>query len=192
MKNLYKILLFLVLLLSMAVNVDALEQKTMIRDDQTYASASWTEKERSIVTDTSMSVTKKDDGTYISLSVYTYDQMTGYGSYKSGFMVTQDKVFKISNTLDSASLSEIEMEIYNGNTGEKEILTVKADWVGKGDIIGGISKDMSKFPGYISRTSFSNLYREATAIGSINNCDIGESYNAGLYKDKSTISTMEK
>ncbi|MHC1755331.1 MAG: hypothetical protein AB9861_07860 [Methanosarcina sp.] len=197
MRNLYRILITLVLLLSMAVNAVALEQKSMSRYSSECAEASWTEVSGNRTINTHLSLTKTDDGT----SVYFNSYISGpnYWSNKWGSTYTKDGVFKISKNLDSASLSEIEMEVYYYSydemgiyTSGTETLTLKADWTGVGETSESSSKYISKQNDYTSKSSESYLSRKATATGSINNFNLGTSSYAWLSSSTRTYMSMEK
>lgn len=197
MKNLYKILLTFVLLLSMAVNVEAFEQKSMTRQSYEYASASWTEVSGNRTIDTSLYLTETDDGTSVYMDIYTWGP--DYWSSKSGSISTKDDIFRMSKNLDSASLSEIEMEVYYWSRDETgtytsgtETLTVKADWVGVGEVSESSYKSVSKYDDYTSKSSESYFSREAVATGSVNNFDLGTSSYAWLSCSEYTYMSMEK
>ena len=199
MKQFYKILLALVLLLAMAVNAGAMEQKSITRQNSEYASANWVQNEGDIVTQTYLYVEKVNGNTYISLSIQTYNELTGYWSNKYGNMYTQDNVFSISKNFNSACLSEIEMEVYEnyyddmgGWTYNVETITVKADWNGKGEITEDRSKYVSKYGDSTSRTGAASVYRSATATGSINNYRLGEDPYATISSYNSVSKYMEK
>lgn len=197
MRNLYKILITLVLLLSMAVNAVALEQKSMSRYSSEYAEASWTEVSGNRTIDTHLSLTKTDDGTYVYFSTYTWGP--DYWSNKWGSAYTKDNVFKMSKNLDSASLSEIEVEVYYYSydemgtyTSGTETLKVKADWTGAGELSESSSKYASKRDDYTSKSSESYLSRKATATGSINDLNLEKSSYAWLSSSKYKSMSMEK
>ncbi|WP_440956833.1 hypothetical protein ACSAZK_08050 [Methanosarcina sp. Mfa9] len=197
MKRLYTIIFALMVLLSTAVSVEAFDQKSMTRQSSEYASASWTEVRGNTTVETSLSVSKTDDETRISVSVYT--QGPNYWSSMSGSTYTQDDVFKMSKNLNSASLSDIEIEVYCWSrdetgtyTNERKTVTVKADWVGTGEISDSTTKYFSKYDDYTSKRIESYCSREAEATGSINNIDLGTSSYAWLSSSEYTYTSMEK
>jgi hypothetical protein len=183
-------LLALVVLLSTAMSVQALESKTIKRHNGASAYANWDERNGDITTSKYLSVTETNDGTDIYLDVYTWGP--DYWSDKSGSMFTQDDVFKIDKKLNSASLSDVEIDVYDWNTGVTEALTVKADWIGKGDISGGSSTSSSKNGDYVWKSSDSSKYRDASVTGSINGLDLGASSYASLSNFKNAYMSMEK
>lgn len=190
MRKLYTMLFTLIVLLSTTMSVEALESKTIERHNGASAYADWTEINGNTTTYTYLSVTETDDGTDIYMSIYTSGP--DYWSGKSGYVFTKDDIFSIDKKLNSASLSEVEMNVHNWDTGETETLNVKADWTGEGDISKGSSTYSSKYNDYRFRSSDSSSYRNASATGSIDNCDLGESSYAGLSKFKSAYMSMEK
>ena len=199
MKKIYAFTFALMVLLTMAMSAEALQYKTISRSNGVAADASWTETDGDVTTDTYLSVTETNDGTDISLYIYTYDTMTGTLSDKSGYMYTQDDVFSMDKKLNSASLSDVQIDVnswYVDETGEymseTETMTVSADWTGTGDITKSSYKSMSKDGDYVWRSSDSSSYRSAIATGSINGNDLGPSNSATLIKFKQAYMYMEK
>ncbi len=190
MRKSYTVLLTLVVLLSTTMSVQALESKTIERHNGASAHARWFETNDNVTVYTYLSVTETDDGTdiHVSTSMHGPD----FWSDKSGYLFTKDNVFKINNGLNSASLSAVKIEVYNWYTGETETLTVKADWIGKGDISGDSSKYSSKNGDYMRKNSESSNSRDASAIGSINGYDLGASSYASLSNFKSAYMSMNK
>lgn len=190
MKKSYVLLFALVVLLSTAMSVQALESKTISRTNGASASASWNEINGDITTSKYLSVTETDDGTDIYLEIYTWGP--DYWSEKSGYLFTQDDVFSIDKKLNSASLSEVPIEVYDWDTGESETITVNTDWIGKGDLSRGSSSSISKSEDYVWKSSDSSKYRDSSVTGSINGLDLGTSSYASLSSFKSAYISMEK
>jgi hypothetical protein len=71
-------------------------------------------------------------------------------------------------------------------------LTIKADWIGQGDVSKGSSTYSSKSGDYVWKSSDSSASREASATGSINSMDLGASSYASLSNFKSAYMSMEK
>jgi len=107
-------------------------------------------------------------------------------------MFTQDDIFSIDKKLNSASLSDVPIEVYDGDTGVSETMTVNADWIGKGDISRGSSSYSSKSGDYVWKSSDSSKYRDASVTGSINGLDLGVNSYASLSNFKSAYMSMEK
>ncbi len=196
MKKLFISILTLTILLSITMGAEALESKSMYRQNGMSANAGWTETNGNEITYTDLYVTETEDGTDVYLSVWTVDTKKGSESYKSGCLFTEDDVFSIDRKLSSASLSEVEIEVYGEDMSESETFTVSADWTGKGDITKGSTRYVSKSGDYIWRSSDSSSYRDATATGSINTIDgvsdLGASSTASLNMFKSAYIDMNK
>jgi hypothetical protein len=193
MRKVFSITFGLIVLLSIAMGAQALESKTITRNNGLSASTDWIEMNGNMITDTYLSVIKTNDGTDISLDIYTWDSSTGnYLSEKSGYMFTKDDVFSIDKKLNSASLSKVDIEVYNWETGQTEIIPVKADWTGQGVVSTGSFRSTSKDGDYTFRSSDSSSYRGASVTGNINNCDLGVNPNGMLIKFKSASMTVEK
>jgi hypothetical protein len=190
MRKLYTALITLVVLLSTAMSVQALESKTISRTNGASASASWNEINGDITTSKYLSVTETDDGTDIYLEIYTWGP--DYWSEKSGYLFTQDDVFSIDKKLNSASLSEVPIEVYNWETGESETMTANADWIGKSDLSRGSSSSISRSGDYVWKSSDSSKYRDASVTGSMNGLDLETSSYASLSSFKSAYISMEK
>ena len=193
MRKVFSVTFALIVLLSMATSVHALESKTIERHNGASAHAGWTEVNGDVITDTYLDVTETDDGTDIYLGTYTWDSSNGnYLNDQSGYMFTNDDVFSIDKKLNSASLSEVEIEVYDWYTGESKTLTVKADWIGKGDISRGSSTYSSRDGDYVWKSSDSSTSREASTTGSINGLDFGVNSYASLSNFKNAYMNMEK
>ncbi len=193
MRKLYVLALALMVLLSMTLSVEALEQKTINRQSGMTAYADWTETTaEGQTTDTYLSVTESNDGTDIYISICTYDT-TGYYACESGYKFTTEDVFSMDKKLVSASLSGVDIEVYDWNTGAAETLkNVRAEWTGTGDVSTGSFKYTSKYGDYMMKSSSSSSYREAGATGSIDDIDLGVSAYGGMGKFKSADIYMEK
>jgi hypothetical protein len=190
MRKPYVILLALLVLLSTAMSVQALGSKTIERHNGASASASWDEINGDITTSKYLSVTESDYGTDIYLEIYTWGP--DYWSGKNGYFSTQDDVFSINKNLNSASLSDVQIDVCDWNTGVSETMTVNADWIGKGDVSRSSSKSISKSGNYVWKSSDSSKYRDASATGSINGMDLGISSYASLSNFKNAYISMTK
>jgi hypothetical protein len=171
-----------------------MESKTIQRDNGASASAWWSNTNGNLITDTYLSATKSDDGTDIYLDSYTWDTTTGYTvNDEHGYLFTTDDVFSIDKKLNSASLYEVPINVYNWYTGEMETVTVTADWIGTGEVQKGSSTYVSTSGDYRFKSASSSSYRTATATGSVNNNDLGQTdNNGGLSTFKSAYINMEK
>jgi hypothetical protein len=190
MRKPYVILFALLVLLSTVMSVQALESKTIERHNGASASADWSETNGDKTTTTYISVSESDYGTDIYLDIYTWGP--DFWSDKYGYMCTQDDVFSIDKKLNSASLSEVPIDVYDWDTGVSETITVKADWIGKGDISGGSSKSISKNGDYVWKSSDNSKYRDASATSSINGLDLGISSYASMSNFKNAYISMTK
>ena len=111
---------------------------------------------------------------------------------KSSYMFTKDDVFSIDKKLNSASLSNVDVEVYNWDTGKTEILSVTADWSGIGEVSTGSSSYVSTDGDYRFRSTSNSNYRGASATGSINNNDLGQSNYGSLNSFKNAYIDMIK
>ncbi len=199
MKKIYMLGLAFMVLFSVTMSVEALEQKTISRQNGIAAYADWIDTTTDdLTTDTFLSVTQSDDGTDIYMSICTYD-ITGNWSCKSGYMFTQDNVFSMDKKFNSASLNAVQIDLYQLNCDETGCwetpagtATIQATWTGMGDISKGSYKWMSKYSDYTAKGSSSSLSRAATAEGSLNDEDLGASSSAGLAKFKDVYMEMIK
>lgn len=191
MKKLYAVVFALMVLISVAMSAAALESKTIYRQNGLSAYASWSEMTTDGIADTYLNVAETDDGTDIYLSVCTSDSSGNY-SCKWGYKFTTDNVFEIDGKLNSASLSAVQVDLYDWYSYTPETTTIQAQWTGVGDTSKGSYKSISKYGDYISKYSDSSTYREATATGTRDGHDLGASAYAGLVKFKSVSMYMEK
>ena len=190
MKKIYMLALVFMVLFSMTMSVEALQQKTMNRQNGVSVYAEWIKNSSiDMMSDTFLSVTQSDVGTDIYLSICT---STFVGpSCKSG-MVTQDNVFSMDKKLDSASLKAVQIQLSEWNcddTGCWETpdgtATIEANWTGTGKVSQDSYKWTSKNGDYIAKGSSSSSSRTATAQGTLNNEKIGTSNFGGMAKFKS-------
>ncbi len=196
MRKISSVTVALIVLLSLTTSVQALESKTLQRDHGGSAWASWSKTDGTLITDTYLSASKSNYGTDIYLSTNTWDTTTGFTvDSKSGYLFTTDDVFTINNKLNSASLSEVPIDVYNWYnwyTPEIETLNVTADWVGTGEVQKGSSTYTSTNGDYRFKSTGNSNYRTATATGSVNNIDLGQNNGGSLYNFKSAFIEMEK
>ena len=193
MRKVFSVTFALIVLLCLATSVQALQSKTIQRDNGASASASWSKTNGDLITNNYLSVTKSNAGTDIYLDVYTWDSTNGnFVNEKSGYMFTKDNVFSIDKKLNSASLSNVDVEVYNWDTDKTEILPVMADWSGTGDVSTGSSSYASTDGDYRFRSTSSSSYRDASATGSINNNDLGQSNYGSLNSFKNAYIDMMK
>lgn len=184
MKKIYTIGFALVVMLSMIMSAAALEFKTITRQSGEAAVAGWSTPDGS--TFTGLQAVKTKDGTDIFVFISTPT------SFKFGSTSTQEDVFSINKKLTTATLSPVQLDLFDYNTGGVETITVQAQWTGKGDLIRNSFKFMSKSGEFVAKFSDSSTIREATATGSINDDDLGTSDFAELIAFKSASMQMIK
>ena len=192
MKKLFTGVFVLMVLLSLAISAEAFESKEIYRDEGMAAYASWYEYSDGVNTEKFIQATKSNDGTDIFVYIWTYDENTGDWSDKWGYMFTQEDVFEIDKKLESATLSPVDIELFDWNTGTVETITIAAQWTGEGDVMKSSFKHISKYDDFMSKYSDKSSFREATATGSINDEDLGTSDYGELIKFKSVSMYMEK
>lgn len=192
MKKLHAIVFALLLLLLTTISAAAMEYKTISRQNGGNAYADWSVTSGDEITYSYLGVTNSNAGSDIYFSQCTYDMVNDEYSCKYGNKFTQEEVFTINSKLVSASLSAVEVELYDESSSSFETVSIHAEWTGTGDIIKDSIKYTSKFEDYIFRSSSSTSYRSATVTGSINNEEFGTSEYAGLAKFKSAYIDMKK
>lgn len=191
MKKLYAVVFTLMVLLSVAMSAAALESKTINRQNGVAAYASWSESTANGSVDTYLNVAKTDDGTDIYVSVCTSDPILGY-SCKQGRMFTTENVFDMDGKLNSASLSAVQVDLYDWYYYTVQTATIQAQWTGVGDTTKGSYRTISKYGDYVSKYSDSSIFREATVTGTRDGQYLGTGTYAGLVKFKSVSMYMEK
>ncbi len=186
MKQIYRVVFALLVIFSVTMSVEALEEKTIYRQNGESAFAAWYEQTPDGSTDKSVNVMRTDDGTDIYVSICSSDA-NGFYTCKSGYTFTTDDVFTMDKKLGSATLSAISVDVYDWNSPVVETITIQADWTGIGDAVKGSFKTTSKSGDYVSKYSSSSIQREATATGSLNGDELGSSTYGGMvtFKDAS-------
>lgn len=198
MKKIYMLALVFMVLFSMTMSVEALQEKIIHRQDGIQAMADWTKTTGDLTTDTFLMVTKSNIGTDIWISICTYD-IIGSGSCKSGVTITQDNVFRMDKKLSSANLESVQIELFEWICDENSCTqtpagtaNIGATWTGTGEISTGSYKWMSRDGNYMAKGSSSSSSRMATAQGRLNNEDLGTSASGGMAKFKSVYMQMIK
>lgn len=198
MKKIYTLALVFMVLFSMTMSVEALQQKIINRQNGIQAMAEWTKTTGDLTTNTFLMVTKSDIGTDIWMYVCTYD-ITGSGSCKSGEIITQDNVFSMDKKLGSASLESVQIELSEWICDENSCTqtpagtaNIDATWTGTGKVSTGSYKWMSKDGNYMAKGSSSSSSRTATVQGTLNNEELGTSAFGGMAKFKSVDMQMIK
>lgn len=192
MKKIYMLALVFMVLFSMTMSVEALQQKIINRQNGESAYADWTKTTGDLTTDTFLWVAKSNVGTDILMYICTYD-ITGSGSCKSGGIITQDNVFGMDKKLGSASLESVQIDLFewicdeNGMCSQTPAGTanIGATWTGTGKVSMGSYKWMSRDGNYMAKGSSSSSSRTATALGTLNNEELGTSAFGGMAKFKS-------
>jgi hypothetical protein len=200
MKKLFTGMFVLIVLLSLTISAEAFDSKSIYRDKGTAAIADWNEYTDGVYTDKFINVMETDDGTEIYVGIWTFDENTGLGSDKWGYLFTQEDVFTIDKKLSSATLSPVVINLdvydYDSNTDTytytMETVTIEAQWTGEGDIIKSSSKYISKYDDFMWKFSDNTLSRKASATGSINKDDLGTSDYGELVKFNRVSMDMEK
>jgi inhibitor of cysteine peptidase len=179
MKKIYMLVLVFMVLFSITMSVEALEQKKAFRQNDISAYADWSATTSDLTTYTNLSVTQSGNGTDIRMKICTYYN-AGNWFCKSGDKLTQNNVFSMDKKFDFATLKSVQIEfnLYCNNLfctknlpdGIATKATVKATWTA----VGKISMDSNS--GLLSRM--------ATSEGIINNRKIGTSNFGGMAKFK--------
>lgn len=182
MKKLYTVAFVFMVLLSMTMSASALVSKTITRQNGNSAFASWSDGASS----TFLGVFENNDGTDIFVSICTP------GICKSGFTFTQQDVLNADRRLTTATLTPVQVVLFDFSTGTSETITIQAEWTGVGDLIKSSSHSISKFGDFMFKFSGSSTFREAEATGSVNGQDIGTSVFAEISTFKVATMTMQK
>ncbi|MGB9929894.1 MAG: hypothetical protein ACPK85_16100 [Methanosarcina sp.] len=180
MKKIYGVLCVFIVLFSTAVSVNASEQKNVEKEDSMSASAEWV-KTTGDKTITYLLTATETGSEQDKISLMIYTDGPEYFAGKSGQVQVKDSAFKIDAKLNSASLSQVKVKVSDSCTGKEEIITVSANWKGKGEFTKGNYQTFIN-DGKITKSSGTLLSREAIATGSINGKKLGTSYFAGMEK----------
>jgi hypothetical protein len=186
MKQIYRVVFALLVIFSVTMSAEALQEKTIYRQNGESAYAEWYEQTPDGSTDKYVNVMNTDDGADIYVSICSSD-ISGNYSCKSGYTFTTDNVFTMDKKLGSASLSAINVDVYDWNNNVVETVTIQAEWTGIGQTSKGSYKSISKSGDYVSKYSSSSIMREAAATGSLNGVELGTSTygSIGIFKDAS-------
>ncbi len=182
MKKTYTIVFALMVLLAMAMSAEALESKTMTRQSGDSAFASWSTN----MSYAYLSVTETNNGT--NIYVYTCD----FSGCRSGIGFTQDDVLTMNKKQETATLSLVNFQLFNYNTGTVETVNIQVQWEGVGDVSKDRYTSTSKSGDFTYKSSSDSIYRAATATGSIGDIDLGTTNYSDLVEFKSATMTMNK
>lgn len=170
MKKLYVIIFALMVLLSMTLSASALQYKQKTLENGGEAYATWSDSSTYAYLD----VYASQGQTNIYFEVCTLDSQGNIISCKSGYPMGK-VVLDINKKLETATLSPIQIQLYDSNTGTYEIVTLQAQWTGVGDTTKGSYTSTSKSGDYTSKFSQDTVYRSATASVAINGQNLGTS-----------------
>lgn len=191
MKQIYNVVFALLVIFSVTMSAEAFEEKTIIRQNGESAYADWFEQTPEGDNYKYVNVAKTDDGTDIYVSICSSD-ISGYFTCKSGYTFTTEDVFTMDRKLGSATLSAINVDVYDWNNNAVETVAIQAEWTGTGDAMKGSYKSISKYGDFVSKYSGSSTYREASATGSLNGVELGTSNYGGLVEFKYSSMWMQK
>ncbi len=199
MKQIYMVVFALLVIFSVTMSATALDQKTMDRQNGQAAYADWITTSGNLTTDTSLSVTKSNDGTDIYLSICSYDTLGSYWSCKSGYKFTQDDVFSFDKRLDSANLEAVQIDLFQFTCDQNGCwetpdgtATIGANWAGNGEVSKSSFKYTSRSGDFISKYSASSSMRGATVTGYLDGSELGASNYGGLVIFKQVSMWMQK
>jgi hypothetical protein len=179
MKKTYVITFALMVLLSMTLSASALQYKQKTVENGDDASATWADGSNY----TFLDVNAAQGQTNINVEV------CGYYSCKYGFLYTNENVLSMDKKLMTATLSPVQVDLFDPSTNTDEIVTIQAQWIGVGDTTKGSYTTTSKSGDYTAKYSSDTVYRSATATGTIG---LGTSQYATISFFKSvSITTMK-
>lgn len=154
MRKIYSITLGILVLLLMAASVSAQSASNNVEITKInwVATANWADENNK---EYILFVNSTDDGiTHIYMTISSNSNPYEFSSRYN----TTDKIFTIDHNLGSASLSGV--KLYNiFGTGTTNNVTIKADWIGTGDI--------KNYNDGTANSELSYVYRAATSTGSI-------------------------
>lgn len=182
----------LMVLFSITMSAAALESKYMERHDGMSAYAQWTEK---MVDNHScniyLNVIESDYGTEVYIDMCT---LNDDGTWKCmwGSLFTEEDVFELDRNLETATLSPVEVELYDWETGTTKVITIDALWTGTDEAIKGSYKQMSKQGDYFMKFSEKSKHRPAIATGAMDGHELGNSDFAEMFMFDNVYMSMEK
>ncbi len=187
----YAIVVALLVMLSVTLSATALVSKSIYRENGVSAYAYWDKTTADGYEYTNLGVMKTDRGTDIYVYTCKYD-MEWNGSCMDGYAFTTKDVFTVDRKLNSATLSTVNVDMYDWNTYEVITVPVQASWTGDGDLSRSIYRSISKSNDFTFKYSGSVLYRNAIATGTLDGNDLGTSSYAEIDQFKNAYMSMEK
>ncbi len=191
MKQIYRVVFALLVLFSVTMSAEALQEKSIYRQNGESADAVWYEQTPDSSSEKYVNVMKTDRGADIYVSICSSDEY-GYYTCKWGYTFTTENVFTMDKKLGSATLSAINVDVYDWNSAVVETITVQAEWTGIGDATKGSYKYTSRNGDYVSKYSSSSTMREAIATGSLNDAELGTSTYGSIVNFKDASMWMVK
>ncbi|MBU3965935.1 MAG: hypothetical protein KKG76_00955 [Euryarchaeota archaeon] len=187
----YVIVIALLVMLSVTMSATALMSKSINRENGVSAYAYWEKTSTDSYEYTNLGVMKTDRGTDISVYTCKYD-LDWNGNCKYGYAYTTKDVFTVDKKLNSATLSTVNVDMYDWNTYEVITVPVQASWTGDGDLVRSIYRSISKSSDFTFKYSGNVLYRNAIATGTLDENDLGTSSYAEIDQFKNAYMSMEK
>lgn len=131
-----------------------------------------------------------NSGTVIYVGANGYDANRVYYNF-FGWATVPDDAATIDKQLDSASLSEVEVEVFDYTTYTYKTVTVKADWTAIGDL--AKLKDTEKYKEGRIKTTYKGVHAwtDATATGSFIDFDDHELIRGSSNNDTSMTEYKE-
>lgn len=185
------IMVALMVMVFMTMGASALTYKSVSRDNGVSAFATWTKTSENVFEFTNIGVMKSNKGTDIMAEICVVDNL-GFFNCIYGSTNTPEDIFTMDRTMDLATLSSVDVVMYNYYTGETRTVNLAGSWTGIGDVIKSSSRYISKYGDMSMKFSDSTSYRKATATGTVDGIGIGTSNSAELAKFKRASMQMEK
>ena len=190
MKKLGIVIAFLVLL-SMTISATALMSKSITRDNGVSAYGWWSETTDNGYKYTNLAVMENDKGTDVFVSTCNFDN-EGNGGCRDGSAFTTDDVFTVDKKLNSATLSTVNVDMFDWNTGEMTTVPVQASWTSDGDLIRSNSRSISKSSDFTLKFSGKLNYKNAIVTATLDGTDLGTSSYAEIDQFNNAYMSIEK
>lgn len=187
----YGIVVALLVMLSVTLSATALVSKSINRENGVSAYAYWDKTTADAYEYTNLGVMKTDRGTDINVYTCKYD-MEGNGNCMYGYAFTTEDVFTVDKKLNSATLSTVNVDMYNWTTNEVITVPVEASWTSNGDLSRSSSRSISKSSDFTFKFSNNVVYRNAIATATLDGNDLGTISYAEIDQFKNAFMSMEK
>ena len=172
MRIMQKVLLTFAVLSLPVSTLAAAPYKYMTRTNGNQAIAQWDDVNGNTETYTFLIADVSDQGAFVAISQCNTDLNTFTVSCLFGFASPSANVFSTDKKLSTATLSPVQVDLYDDSFSYVKTVTVQASWTGQGKSTKSLTNVHAKYDSFQETYRNRATARDATATGSIDGTSI--------------------